>query len=64
MNRLAVFILFFILAWFVPTWPVLLVIGVVWLIAKFQSAWDKEPPPALCGPDLRQGEGALIYLER
>jgi hypothetical protein len=29
MNRLAVFVLFFILAWFVPAWPLLLVIGVI-----------------------------------
>ena len=45
MNRLAVFVLFFALAWFVPAWPLLLVIGVIWLVAKFQSGGDKEPPP-------------------
>ena len=51
MNRLAVFILFFALAWFVPAWPLLLVIGVIWLIAKFQSGGDKEPPPDEGGKD-------------
>jgi hypothetical protein len=44
MNRLAVFVLFFILAWFVPVWPLLLVIGVIWLVAKLQSGGGKEPP--------------------
>jgi hypothetical protein len=51
MNRLAVFVVFFILAWFVPAWPVLLVIGVVWLIAKLQSGGGKEPPPDEGGED-------------
>jgi hypothetical protein len=40
-----VFVLFFILARFVPSWPLLFVIGVIWLIAKLQSGRGKEPPP-------------------
>jgi len=44
MNRLAVFVFFFMLAWFVPAWPLLLVIGIIWLVAKFQSGGGKEPP--------------------
>ena len=51
MNRLAVFVLFFALAWFVPAWPLLLVIGVVWLIAKLQSGGGKELPPDEGGED-------------
>ena len=51
MNRLAVFVVFFALAWFVPAWPVLLVIGVIWLIAKFKSGGDKELPPDEGGED-------------
>lgn len=51
MNRLTVFAVFFILAWFVPAWPVLLVIGVICLVAKFQSGGGKEPPPEEGGED-------------
>ena len=51
MNRLAVFALFFALAWFVPAWPLLLVIGVIWLVAKLQSGGGKEPPPGEGGED-------------
>jgi len=51
MNRLTVFVVFFILAWFVPAWPLLLLIGVIWLIAKFKSGGDKELPPDEDGED-------------
>jgi hypothetical protein len=51
MIRLGVFLAFFFAAFFVPAWPVLLVIGVVWLIAKFQSDGGKEPPPDEGGED-------------
>jgi len=63
MNRLAVFALFFALAWFVPAWPLLLVIGVIWLIAKFQSSGDKGPPPDEGGeerPEPPPTSGALV----
>ena len=43
MNRLAVFVLFFVAAWFVPAWPLLLVIGIVWIIAAFMSGKDNPP---------------------
>jgi len=39
MIRLGVFLAFFFAAFFVPAWPVLLVIGVVWLIREVPVWW-------------------------
>ena len=62
MNRLAVFVVFFALAWFVPAWPLLLLIGVIWLVAKFQSSGDKEPPPGEGGEDQPEPPPAAAAL--
>lgn len=66
MNRLAVFAIFFIAAWFIPAWPLLLGVGIVWLIAVVMSNREApdsppnddrgatdEPPPAPA-PDSRR----------